>query len=76
MEIKIKALSIKEYLNKIRAYLTLYVHIFHVVLEKLFFGFFVCMEVAKQNLIEKLEKMFFPGNIICITGYTFFPKRL
>ena len=53
---KNKALSIKENLNKIRPYLTLFVYIFHAVLEKLFFGLFVCREVAKQNLIEKVEK--------------------
>ena len=75
---KNKALSIKEYLNeiRIRPYLTPYVHIFHVVLEKLFFRFFVCMEVAKQNLIEKLGK-----NISSWKHYLYhwgyiFPKRL
>ena len=54
-----KTLSIKEYLNKIRPCLTLYVHIFYLVLEKLYFGFSVCMKVAKKNSIEKIGKEYF-----------------
>ena len=34
-------------------------HIFYLVLEKLFFRFFVCMEVTKQNSIENIVKKYF-----------------